>query len=258
MRSFVLILVASRAFGDVCSDPRFDGPPEIGVREGDLGAPRAPCAEKSVYLHLRGYALLDIPDFYGTLDASALVGVRVPFADRRVEISASARLVDWRFVQNASVAVDELGAGPLAVGALIPLHVGAWAMAPSLRWFVPGTDRPGSATALELGWSQARQARRWLSLYANAALEGWMAWPAARAALALSGGAAWTPKKWFALALGVEAQAGWYGTALDHLLARGGLRFRTGAGDFALDAIVPLAGSERTTAAAQVDWQLFL
>jgi hypothetical protein len=259
VRTFPLLLLvaATRAFADPCGDPRFDGPPEIGVREGDLGAPRLPCAEKSVYLHLRGYALLDIPDFYGTLDASALVGVRVPVRDV-VELSASLRLVDYRFVQNASVIADELGAGPLAIGALLPLRAGAWAIAPSVRWFVPGTDWPAAATALEGGFAAATEPRRWLSVYANAALYGWMSYPATHGALALSGGAAWTPKKWFAFALGLEAQAGWYGVGLDHLLARGGLRFRTKAGDFALDAIVPFAGRERTTAVAQIDWQLFL
>jgi hypothetical protein len=58
---------------------------------------------------------------------------------------------------------------------------------------------------------------------------------------------------------GVEAQTGWYGAGLDHLLVRGGLRvpFRCRA-RLHLGAAFPLLGDERTDVVGELsfahDW----
>jgi hypothetical protein len=265
VKRVILALVffgARFTYGDVCEQPA-TAPNEVAVRDLDLGAPRAPCTEHALFVRLRGAVTIDLPDFYGTIGAAAILGLRAPVGP--VELSIAARAVSWEFAQDASFKATDLQLGPIALGALLPLGTaGAGRLALAARVLLPytdtayGTDTPYAAGELALHGGVTASER--LALYGSTALLAWGASSTARAAANLSFGAGLKLGRPFAIHLGIEAQTGWYAFPdLDHLLVRGGLRFTTTrAGRFELAAAVPLAGRERTDAVVGIDWSLGL
>lgn len=264
----LLAALAGRAAATPCDAlVPLAGPPELSAREADLGAPRTPCAERRLTLAVRGNALIDVPSFYGTLGGAGALAVRWPAFG--LEWSAEARAADWRFVQNASLQVTELGFGPVAVGVLWPLspRLLGWgvALAPSLRVVAPFSDSGNDhfAGAAEAAVHAAVRPRRWLSLHGDAALLAWAVAPPgavdAFSSLTLAAGAGF-PGRRLAAHVGLEAATGWYGWGgLDHLAARAGARLRTRrAGDWDLGALVPLLGEERTDVVVRLGWSVEL
>lgn len=254
----VIVLVAALLAAPAARAEDCVRPAEVALRDADLGAPRAPCVERRVYTRLRALALIDVPDFYGTLDAAAAIGVRWPVGP--VEGSAELRAVDWRFAQNASLAASEVGVGPLTAGVLLPLGDG---LAAATRVTLPFTDstRDVPAGAAEIALHAATRPRPSLTVHGTLAGVGWLATPSdggatGRLSTALSTGIAWTPARWIELLAGVEAQIGWYDLGLDHALARGGVRLVWRCHAFDLLAATPLAGDERTDLVLVVGWSL--
>jgi len=254
---------------DPCADPLL-APIAPALRDSGFDHAIDACLRGSWSASARGAALIDTPDFYGTASASLFLEVSRMLL-RDFEITGGARAVDARFAQNAVISDTELGAGPLylaVAGGLGLRHPGgqplrlAW----GLRLDLPWTDTTYGATAVVAATPQVAAS---LGLSPRLALHGrlglllWLVRPPGdvqtRRAVTGSSDLAWTPLRALAVAAGVEAQTGWYGAGLDHLLVRGGLRvpFRCRA-RLHLGAAVPLLGEERTDVVGELsfthDW----
>ncbi len=254
---------------DPCRDPLL-APIAPALRDSGFDRAGSACLRAQWSATARGAALIDTPDFYGTAAASLFLDIsRLLLRD--LEISAGARAVDARFAQNAVISDSEVGAGPVylaAAGALGRHHLGghplrlAW----RLRLDLPWTDTTYGATAVVAAAPQIAAA---LGLTPRLALHGrlaallWLVRPPddvqTRRALVGSSDLAFAPWRVLAVTAGAEAQTGWYGAGLDHLLVRAGLRvpFRCRA-RLHLGAAFPLLGDERTDVAAELsfahDW----
>ena len=242
---------------DPCADPLL-APIAPPVRDSGFDRAIDACLAGGWSASARGAALLDTPDFYGTANASLFLDLRHLLL-RDLEIGGGIRAVDARFAQNAVIAEDEVGAGPAYLTAAAALGRRQLAGRPlrlawGLRLDLPWTDTTYGETAVVAATPQVAVA---LGLSPHLALHGrlaallWLVRPPGdvqtRRAAALSTDVAWTPFRILALSLGVEAQTGWYGATLDHLLVRGGLRvpFRC-KNRLHLGAAAPLLGDERT------------
>jgi hypothetical protein len=240
---------------DPCADPLLAAfaPP---VRDTGLDRGRSACLAGGFAARTRAAA----PDA-GDLDDSAAIFGELELrwlylAD--LELTAGARVVRWLAGDGrGDDDDDETSFGPVYLAAAAgrkarafgrPLRL-AWA----LRLDLPLTDSaedapvvaasPQVAAALHLGSRVTGHAR--------AAALLWLVLPEDDVdtirALSLSTDLAWAPWRWLAGGIGVEAQSGWHGFALDHLLARGGLRVPLGCrARLELAAAAPLAGREPT------------
>jgi hypothetical protein len=254
---------------DPCRDPLL-APIAPPLRDSGFDRTIDACLAGGWSATARGAALIDTPEFYGTAAASLFLDVKKMLL-RDLEIGAGIRAVDARFAQNAVIAEDEVGAGPvyLAVAAALgrrhlggrPLRL-AW----GLRLDLPWTDTTYGETAVVAATPQVAAA---LGLSPRLALHGrvaallWLVRPPGdvqtRRAAVASSDVAWSPFRVLALSLGVEAQTGWYGATLDHLLVRGGVRvpFRC-RNRLHLGAAAPVLGDERTDLVGELtfahDW----
>jgi hypothetical protein len=239
----------------------FAPPAALGVHELWLGAPRTPCTLRELRVEARGQAAVDVPDFYGVLGASSLVGVRWP--ESGLELGAELFLAEWRFAQNASVKSTELALGGAAAGVLRTFRAGnAIAWAPALRVVFPIANRarPTSAGAIEAALHGAMTAWRWLDLEAHAAAATALTYDDGfdgRGFVSAIAGAGVRPSRAFHAGVGVEVAGGWYGV-FDHVLARGAARFRISRHELSIGVLVPLAGPERTDVAFSLTWALRL
>lgn len=242
---------------DPCADELVASPLAPALRDTGLDRTRGACLADTVDTRARGAAAVDLPDFYGTLAGSFFLERRYRLLPE-LELQAGARAVDYRFVQNAVVTADEWSIGPVWLGATIGDRRRPGGrllrLAYGLRFELPYTDsnyvdtpvvaaRPEVAGALALA--------RTLALHGRAAGLLWLARPPGdvetRRALLGSADVVWAPWRVLAASAGVEAQTGWTGAGLDHLLVRGGLRVPLGcSARLDLAAAVPLAGEERT------------
>ncbi len=250
--------------GDPCADPLL-APLAPALRDTGLDRTRGACLRTEIDTRARGTAAVDRPDFYGTLAGSFFVERRtLLLAD--LELQAGARAADDRFAQNAVVTADEWAVGPVWLGATIGdrRHPGGrlLRLAYGLRFELPYTDsnyvdtpvvaaRPEVAAALALGSEAA--------LHGRAAALLWLVRPPGdvetRRALVGSTDVVWAPWRFLAVGAGVEAQTGWYdgGSALDHLLARGGLRLPLRCrARVDLSAAARLLGDERIDLSAEL------
>jgi hypothetical protein len=254
---------------DPCADPLL-APIAPPVRDSGFDRAIDACLAGGWSASARGAALIDTPDFYGTAAASLFLDVRHLLL-RDLEIGGGVRAVDARFAQNAVIAEDEVGAGPVYLAAAATLgrhHLAgrplrlAW----GLRLDLPWTDTTYGSTAVVAATPQVAAALGLsprLALHARLAALLWLVRPPddvqTRRAAALSSDLVWTPFRALAVAAGAEAQAGWYGATLDHLLVRGGLRvpFRC-RNRLHLGAAAPLLGDERTDLVGELtfthDW----
>jgi hypothetical protein len=252
------LLIAAPKPAYACDD--LAAPVELTVRTIGLGAPRSACTERQLSVSLGGAATIDVPNFYGLLGGGLTIGARWPV--HHIELRADLRAAEETFAQNASLKATSLDAGPFTVGALRTFHILGAVVAPAARLVLPLTDSasPHFAGAGELALHADRRVARSFSADAHVAVLGALYTPPGATdrfgALVAGTGAAWLPARRWAIHLGVEASTGWYGAALDHLLVRGGVRFRTHhAGDFTAGALIPLAGRERTDLAFVIDWR---
>jgi hypothetical protein len=200
--------------------------------------------------------LIATNDFFGTVAASWFVSVR-RVALRTIELELGARVLDYRFAQNAIVTRTETSVGPI-FAAVTQTFQTKWfglpaAWAPSMRIDVPRTDTGYEITTFAatpallatLGPSDR------FRLHARLAALLFSASPPSgvdsQFAGALSFDSTYRPTWWFATSLGMEAQSGWHGP-FDHLLLRGTLRFALGRNNrLDIAAAVPMLGEERTT-----------
>ncbi len=254
---------------DPCRDPLL-APIAPPVRDSGFDRAIDACLSGGWSASARGAALIDTPDFYGTAAASLFLDVSHMLL-RDLEISGGMRAVDARFAQNAVIAEDEVGAGPvyLAVAAALGRHRLAGRplrLAWGLRLDLPWTDTTYGENAVVAATPQVAVA---LGLSPHLALHGrigallWLVRPPGdvqtRRAAVVSSDLGWTPLRVLALSLGVEAQTGWYGATLDHLLVRGGVRLPLRCRNrLHLGAAAPVLGDERTDLVGELtfahDW----
>jgi len=239
---------------DVCDDP-IDEPVAVGWRAAGADLARGACLQADVGLGLAGRALIDTPDFYGTLGGDASFLVRV-VEGRQVEWGLGLRAVDVAFVQNAVWKLTDAGYGPVmaqvAYGDRSRLGGRALARALSARVAVPFTQSrlDGSSGALQLAALATWQARSRLRLHGRAMLLGWygasVTGSSVRGAVALSTDVSWRALGWLTPTAGVDVQLGWYGAGLDHVAVRAGAHWRV-KGPWRAQAAAgrPLAGAER-------------
>jgi len=181
---------------------------------------------------------------------------------KTIELELGARVLDYRFAQNAIVTRTETSLGPI-FAAVTQTFRTKWlglpvAWAPSLRIDVPRTDTGYEITtfaatpALLATTGPSEQFR----FHARLAALLFSASPPSgvysQFAGALSLDSTYRPSWWFATSLGVEAQSGWHGP-FDHLLLRGTIRFALGRNNrLDIAAAAPVFGEERTTLLLQL------
>lgn len=238
----------------LCAGADFE-PAAVAVRDSGIDAPRSACMRSGAEVRARTLAQIDTNEFFGSLAGSLFLTGRWLILGG-VEVEAGARLVDYRFAQNAVLSDDEISVGPVIAGIAQarPLRrFGRAAMwSPRLRVAIPGSNTGLDATpfsaspsaTLTIVWSEATRT------HSRAALLLWLARGASgldsRAAASASTDVVWRPQSYLGFSAGLEVQAGWH-DSLDHLLARGRVRFG-GATGFDLSAGARVIGEERTDA----------
>jgi hypothetical protein len=230
------------------------------MRESSIDAPRSACAGAGLAAGVRVQALIDTPEFYGTLAASVYVASTVMV--RGFEVGAGARVVDYRFAQNAVVTAGEFSFGPLQLGLARSFRAGprlVWT--PHLRLDTPGTDTGHAEliSTVAAGVTASYELRPGLVGHGRVVGLAWASTPVddltAREAALVSADVGWRARRWLALLGGAELQAGWYRGGLDHALLRLGVRFRRCCGALEVGAALPLAGAERTDAVIHIGWR---
>ncbi len=252
--ALLLLVLPGVARADLCEDAVGD-PVPLAMRDGGFDAGRSACLRSDLDVRLTSYALIDTPDFYGTLGGELQLGIAFvePIG---FEWGVTVRALDVTFAQTAVLSTTEATYGPFAVHAAVSraqalagreLRLGALVRAelPFTRATLD-TSYAGAQLAGLASWQLARS----LTLHTRLGLLGWYASSSSgsdtRGAVALSSDAAVRVLPWLSLLGGVEAQAGWYG-GVDHLAARAGAHWRV-RGPWRLDAGValPVLGDERT------------
>ncbi len=249
--ALLLVLTATAHAEDVCDDAIVD-PVPVPVRAGGFDAPRSACLRSDLELRTGAHALVDTPNFYGTLGGDLSLGIRFvePIG---LEWGASLRVADATFAQTAVLAVTEVQYGP-ATAHLAMDHV----MSPDLHLAgvlaieVPFTrsDVETSTAGAQLGGVATWRAHDRLAVHGRLATLGWysasIGGTSTRGAIVASSDAAIRTTGWLDTLVGLEVSAGWYRGGVDHLAARLGVHWRVrSAWRVDVGALVPVAGAER-------------
>ncbi len=252
------VAAADETAAQACED-HIDDPLPMGWRESGIDAPRSGCLHADVGADLSGRALIDTPDFYGTLGGDLTLRVRITDSDH-FEWGFALRALDAVFVQNAVLTVDELGYGPISAHAALG---GRHTLGgkPLARAFYARLEAPftrsrldGSSGALQLGAAGTWLVAEFVRLHGHASALGWYASSNGgrdgRAAVGSSIDVSVRLYGWLSVSGGADVQLGWYGVGLDHVAVRAGAHWRVkGLWRTQLVAGLPLAGAERTDVA---------
>jgi hypothetical protein len=253
-----ILLSTSPAAADPCAR-RLPGPPRpasFATGDADFASTPAACPHTAASVAGRGTALVDTPDFYGTLLGEVVAsGAWAREPDSGWWLTASVAALEWRFAQNATIAAARTDLGPATIaGHFASFESRRVRVAPLLRALLPTGTRflhavrgglePGLAAAIDPG----------LGLRATAGLSTPIAatvlgdrelWDAAGRA---SADLAWAPWSWFEVAAGLDLRAGNHPDgALESVSAAAALRFAVWRGlTMDLAGVLPLAGVDRT------------
>jgi hypothetical protein len=240
-------------------DPRGAGPLPGGEGPADFGEVPEACPGRDVLARLRGTLLVasGYPDYYGNVNASAMLRLRHPVSPR-VWLSVGLDVVTFRYVANAVVRSHAFDLGPPTVGVYRGFAPGAGrsALAIYARLLLPiDTARiNGVVVGGELGASY------WRPLRGRFAVRGGVAVPlpvtiidgqvhgALRPAALVEG--VWDAGRGVAFSLGAAGRTeATPAPALLSLAARAAIRLLLKHGmNAALAAEIPFAGSDRTDA----------
>ena len=236
----------------------------VGIRTftgpGDLGRTPEACAASAGSIDTAGALTLDLDDFYGGIRIGAALHTRLALSDA-LWFSLGLPAVHWTYSANASIEAEVIDAGPLTLGA----HLRAWhdetlQVAPYARLLLPTDTGYERAVRLggELGAVLLVRTGARFELVVGAALTEVVVVnnPSALATTTaqVTSDATWRPSDWFSLALGiglrlVPSEA----DVFESFDPRLGLRFYPWRGlAIDLSAHLPLAGRDRTTAAAML------
>jgi hypothetical protein len=203
---------------DVCSDPIVD-PVAVPVRAGGFDLTRSACLRADFQSRIGAHALVDTPDFYGTLGGDLFVGVRF-LEEMGLEWGATIRVVDVTFAQTAVVSATETTYGPISVhGAVSKPHSEAFHVGGMLRVELPFTRAVGLPTTsgAQLAGLVTYAAHERVAVHGRAALLGWFGTSAGgtdlRGAGVLSADASIRTVRWLRASAGLELQAGWSATS---------------------------------------------
>lgn len=261
LAAIAVLCCASSARADGVCDMLLD-PVEIGLRDSGFDQTRTACARTALSSGARATALIATDDFYGTLASSVFAGLRYELS--RFELEAGARVIDYRFAQNAVLTDTEASVGPVFVGAALPWSTSIDGLpvrlAASLRLDVPWTDSGYGVAVGRLAagvFASVQPLPKW-GLHSRVSFLWEAAFPDRgadqNAAVAVSVDGARRLADWFAIGAGGEFGVGWHGEGLDHMLAKTVFRFFPGKSRLDLSLAAPIAGSERTNLAVQLGY----
>ncbi len=241
---------------DPCADPML-APLAPAVRDTGVDRVQSACLAGSFAVRGRTAASLDGAGWGDTAVTSAALELRwLYLAD--LELAVGARAIEDRQEQSPAVTGDDTAYGPIHLGVAAghaartlgrPVRL-AWSLGLDVPWTGTG-DGPGPTLTASPQLAAALAIGRHLAGHARAAALLGLARPPddlkTRRAMALSADLTWAPWHRLAAGAGIEAQSGWYGFALDHLLVRGGLRAGLGSRvRLDLAGAAPLFGREPT------------
>lgn len=249
---------------DVLQNGLAEGQVQVGFLDGDLGVARAPCARSALGLAAGGGAIIETENLYGHLAGGATL--RGSWAvSGRTALYASVEAVRYDGV-IAPISSSALGPGYTDLGVTTQIvHTERAAVAVQGTAVVPTAiplNQHGAPLSADLGLTAAWSPTRAWTVHGSAlglgglAVGGGPLFPAAGAHV--DAGAEWRPTAGFGLVADVLAGFG-YAAPLDVLAVGGGVRGAIGPhAGLALELNAPLAGRERTLAAADLrfDWRL--
>ncbi len=252
----VLLLASPRALAEVCREADAglpEGPVSASFHEVDFARARRACLRSEVGLGGSGGAIIDTPNFYGTLNANGLLFGSWTFAKGSTELFATAEVIRWVYAQNATLKGTSLGLGQLSVGASrVVLATEEAQVTPSVRLMLPTATGEANVHVLgfEAGVASTVRPLPPLQLhgFAGAQVAGGVFSPAPsqpRAGALLVVGLQYSPWSWAALAVDLNARFG-LRAALDSLAPAFALRFGVGRHvGVELAATLPVAGADR-------------
>lgn len=242
----------------------FVGPVQAGLEEGNLGTARSPCLRTHLGLDVGGYAVIDTANFYGHLPGAGTVEASIVFAPR-LEASFGFEAIRYETV-IAPLTVSYLGIGTTTAG--LTWQGGStehWVWGLDSRLTIPtssGLYQNAFPFGLHVGATASFMPSehfevhgQWTVLGSAAASAG-PAYP--RMGFNATVGAAWRPGDAFALVVDAVGAFG-HDTPLDVVAVAPAFRFGMGPhAGLALEALVPLAGSERALATGDLrfTWRL--
>lgn len=240
------------------------GPLPFSLQMGELAQPRSPCPRTQLFLGGEGQAIVRTEEFYGNLQANAVLGGSYA-VNERLELSASFEPLLFQQVIS-SLQATHLGLGHGALGVtVVAFDHGPLVLSATARTTLPfafGLYKNAWPVGLDAGLTGALQLAPFLRSYASVLGVGSFMLSAGdslrRAGVLGLGGAELILFDWVALVGEVKALT-LYEADLDHVSLSAGIRTRIWDGLGAeLFATAPVAGRERTLAGGglRVVWQL--
>lgn len=240
------------------------GPLPFSLQTGELAQPKSPCPRTQVFVGGEGQAIVRTEEFYGNLQANALVGGSYA-VNQRLELSASFEpLLFQQVISSLQATYVGLGHGALGV-TIVAFDEGPFVLSATARTTLPfafGLYKNAWPVGLDAGLTGALQLSPFLRGYGAVLGVGSFMLSAGdslrRAGLLTLGGTELILFDWVSLVGEVKALT-LYEADLDHVSLSGGIRTRIWDGFGAeLFATTPVAGRERTLAGGglRVIWQM--
>lgn len=237
-----------------------EGPVSLGYAEADLAVGRRACPRTEAGLGVRLGAIIDTPDFYGSIRADATLAGSWALS-RRWELFATLEAFTFSFAQNAVLTSTRMTLGHLTAGSTYVIYEGSeLVISGSARLLLPTSFELPGARLLggELGTSASWRATRWLEVHGY--IGGDLTGAVGRAAGSVRGGgvllagAQLSPFDWGALVIDLTGRLG----TLSYLAPAVALRFRLGPVGLELGATLPLVGTDRhdVIAGLRANWRL--
>jgi hypothetical protein len=226
-----------------------EGPAALGYAEADVTTGRRACPRSEVGLGARFGAIIDTPDFYGSVSVNGLL--YGSWALRRTtEIFATLEAVSFNYAVNAVLTSTQLTLGHMTAGATQVLVEGdQFVGSVSARLLLPTSFEIPGARLIggELGASGSWRPANWLELhgYLGGDLSGAIGRAAGlpRGGAILIAGAQFTPFKWGGLVVDLNGRLG----PLTYFAPTVAFRFAIGKVGIELAATRPLVGTDRHT-----------
>ena len=236
-----------------------EGPVAIGYAEADVATGRRACPRTEFGVGVRFGAIIDTPDFYGSLAVNGLVFGSYALRDT-TELFATLEAVNYNFAQNAVITSTQLTLGNLTAGATqVLFDEGTFVGSVTARVLLPTSFEIPGARLLggELGASASWRPQPWLEVhgYLGGDLSGAIGRGPGlpRGGAMLLVGAQLSPFDWGALVVDFSGRLG----PLNYLAPTAALRFKIAQLGIELGATLPIAGTDRhdIIAGARVNWR---
>jgi hypothetical protein len=255
----IALLVPCSAIASPCDGGFFTGPVALGFEDGAAARPRRACIANEIFAGGGGSLIYAPSSFYGNVRAEGALGASLILVDR-LEVFGEVEVLRYQTVIS-SLSADHVGLGFSAIGATYVIDYGAVSIASlTARASLPtafGLYLDTWPIALDVGGSLQTALSDEITVHAYGGLVGSIAAGRGpkepRAGALLDAGASWHPLTWFGVAIDIEGES-LYRSALDHLALAAAFRFLGGdLPGIELMVKAPVAGSERTLAAALLD-----